>query len=110
VPKLKVVKPIIRANRMDITKEKRIRWLVKIILKKPRNLVLNKRNRVDSKSKVDSREVKRIIIFLLSHKKGRNRQEKITPGLLIAMLASEASKLLISKPALLVSSSLCKAW
>jgi hypothetical protein len=83
--------------------------LVNMILKKPVNLVLNSNNIVESKSNVDSSEVKRIMIFLLSHKKGRKRHEKTTPGLVMIILLKEASKLLISKPALLFSASLCRA-
>ena len=68
------------------------------------NFVLNIKKIVANKSMVDSREVNRMIIFLLSHKKGRNKQEKITPGLFNNIPLSEASTLPNSKPALLLSS------
>ena len=106
VPKLKVVKPIISAKRIEATNENNIKGRLKIILKKPTNLVLKSRYKVTRKRKVDSKAVKRMMIFLLSHKKGLNRQVKITPGALRAIPLKEASKFPSSKPALLVSSSL----
>lgn len=71
VPKLNVVKPMIRANKTVIRKQKKIYGSAKSNQKNPTILVLKNTNNVDNNSRVDSSEEKKIINFLLSHKNGR---------------------------------------
>lgn len=85
-------------------KQKKMYGSVKISLKNPNILVLNNNNKVLNNSIVDSSDENKMMSFLLSHKKGLKRQEKIMPGLRSSMPSKVGAIPATSNPALLVSS------